>query len=334
MTALDVLETEILARVSQERTRTGLSPLLPDALLSQVARDYSRRMAAQEFFSHTCHEPGLATPDDRVRASGGDYPGIGENIAMHDAARASAAQFVDGWMKSQGHRANILTADWEVSGVGIHADARGQVFATQLFGIAPKVLLDAPTIEATPASWYMVRVVAKVGRAHSLAVFVRNRFAGSADADRDGTVTLEVELPAEPGRHHIGFGRKHRDKGDGWIGVYEGTAEIGLADAAIWHQGPPAHSGCTVLEQAMYRVTGAELVTGISGRALVPAICVVDGKRHADLIPGDSFGEKLRFRSGSGIRRIDIGLPGVDDRYLVYRSFEVDTDAGSITTRS
>lgn len=334
MTAFTTLEAEILAGVNRERERHGLAPTSADALLGRVARDHSRRMSEQEFFSHNCPEPALATPGDRVRAAGGEYPGIGENIAMLGARDASAAQFVDGWMKSPGHRANILTADWELSGVGVHVDERGQAFATQLFAVAPKLVLHDPTIAAEPASWYVVRVVAKVGRAHALAAFVRNRFAGAAVADRTGVATLDVELSAEPGRHHVSFGRKHRDSTDGWIGVYEGTAEIDARGADIWHQGPPAHGGCKVLEEAMYRMTGAEVVAGISGRALVPAVCVVDGEHRADLAAGDQFRQQLRFRGGSGVRRVDIGLPQSDGRYLVYRSFEVDTNAGSITVRS
>lgn len=334
MTDLSDVEAEILSRVSLERIRVGLSSLTSDALLSKVARDFSRRMAEQEFFSHTCSEPGLTKPDDRVRSFGGQFPSVGENIAMHDKSSASAFHFVDGWMKSPGHRATILTADWEASGAGVYADAGGRVFATQLFAIAPKVLLDDPTIEVVATSWHVVRLTAKIGRAHSLAGFVRNRFAASVDADRTGVATLELELPADHGRHHVSFGRRHRDKGDGWIWVYEGTAEIDVSGAFAWHQGPAAHGGCTVLEEAMYRVTGADLVASISGQALVTSICVVDGELRARYAAGCAFNECLRFRGSRGVRRVDIGLPEADDTYLVHKSYEIDTDVGSISTRS
>ena len=40
---------------------------------------------------------------------------------------------VDGWMKSPGHRANIMNRDYRYIGVGV-ARSGGDVYATQNFG--------------------------------------------------------------------------------------------------------------------------------------------------------------------------------------------------------
>jgi uncharacterized protein YkwD len=77
-----------------------------------------------------------------VREHFGPYGAIGENIMEMGGSRTlDARQFarvaVDGWMKSPGHRANILDPSYDKSGIGV-ALVGGQAYATQVFFGPPK----------------------------------------------------------------------------------------------------------------------------------------------------------------------------------------------------
>jgi uncharacterized protein YkwD len=89
-------------------------------------------MATNDYFSHTA--PDGSTFVDRAVAAG--YPrneAGGENIAM---GYRTAADVMDGWMDSEGHRANILNCDFAAIGVGLARDSGGTPYWTQVFGRA------------------------------------------------------------------------------------------------------------------------------------------------------------------------------------------------------
>ncbi|MQS03977.1 CAP domain-containing protein, partial [Streptomyces alkaliterrae] len=120
-------ESQILKLVNQERAKAGCQPLRADASLARLARDYSRDMARRGYFSHT--DPDGRSPWDRAKARGISNMG-GENIAR---GQANAQSVMDAWMKSPGHRANILNCDFRTLGVGAHF-ASGGPWWTQAFG--------------------------------------------------------------------------------------------------------------------------------------------------------------------------------------------------------
>ncbi|KOU38395.1 CAP domain-containing protein [Streptomyces sp. WM6378] len=124
--------SEVVALTNAERAAAGLRPLAADPGLSSVAQAYSADMATRGFYSHTSPE-GLA-PWDRARAAGCTHRGIGENIAC---GQRTAAEVVQGWMNSPGHRANILKTDFSHIGVGYAGGGRAGTYWTQLFGLAP-----------------------------------------------------------------------------------------------------------------------------------------------------------------------------------------------------
>ncbi|HET6857503.1 MAG TPA: CAP domain-containing protein [Streptomyces sp.] len=120
-------EAAVLALVNQERAKVGCTPVRPNQLLAKLAGDFSQDMAARGFFDHT--DPDGATPWDRAEKAGIDDLG-GENIAR---GQADAQSVMDAWMKSEGHRANILNCDYKTLGVGVHI-AEGGPWWTQDFG--------------------------------------------------------------------------------------------------------------------------------------------------------------------------------------------------------
>jgi uncharacterized protein YkwD len=108
------VEESIRDCANRERRERGLSHLKHDSALDAAARLHARRMLARGFFDH--HDPAGDGPADRVkRFAKRRYVIVGENIA---AGFDSTGATCRGWMKSPGHRANILRQRFTRIGAG------------------------------------------------------------------------------------------------------------------------------------------------------------------------------------------------------------------------
>jgi uncharacterized protein YkwD len=129
------IEHAVLSLTNDVRTGRRLPPLDPSDALAAVARRHSQDMLNRGYFDH-CTPEGLHS-SDRIARGGLDFDATGENIYMVRNTTAGpadlASAMVKGWMNSRDHRANILTPDYRVVGVGIVATPH-IVIATQLFG--------------------------------------------------------------------------------------------------------------------------------------------------------------------------------------------------------
>jgi len=125
------LERRTIDAVNARRESRGLAVLIPDDNLSAVARRHSEDMARRNYFAHESPEGNQVM--QRVRATGATYRGLAENIyrghGLDDPADAAAAA----WMKSRGHRKNILDGGFSSTGMGIAIDEDGQIYFTQVF---------------------------------------------------------------------------------------------------------------------------------------------------------------------------------------------------------
>ncbi|GIF43459.1 CAP domain-containing protein [Actinoplanes xinjiangensis] len=122
------LEGEINRLVNDQRTGNGCEVLTVNDQLATAARDHSAWMAETGTLSHTGKDG--STFVMRAQAAGYAQPSA-ENIAM---GYRTAAEVVDGWMNSAGHRANILNCESTTVGVGIANTADGTPYYTQVFG--------------------------------------------------------------------------------------------------------------------------------------------------------------------------------------------------------
>ncbi|MEV8531552.1 CAP domain-containing protein [Streptomyces sp. NPDC051211] len=127
----DSAEATVLTLVNQHRREAGCAPLTTDPDLVEAARAYSATMAKSGVMSHT--GPDGSTMTTRVEAAGYSWSRLGENIAQ---GQRDARAVVDAWMKSPGHRANILNCGFTEIGVGVDRGAGGPWW-TQNFG-APR----------------------------------------------------------------------------------------------------------------------------------------------------------------------------------------------------
>ena len=120
---------EVVAQTNAQRARYGLTPLTVDHRLTRAAQGHSDDMVARKFFAHDC--PDGSSVADRVVAVGYTYAVVAENIA---SGQRTAAEVVDGWMDSPGHRANILNPDVRQIGVGFTVGGELGTMWTQVFG--------------------------------------------------------------------------------------------------------------------------------------------------------------------------------------------------------
>jgi uncharacterized protein YkwD len=124
------IEAAVRQRINQVRQKNGLSTLQNNEKLAQVARKYSRLMAEKKFFSHTA--PDGSTLQDRVKADGIFYWMVGENLFKGTNLPQPVSASVEGWLKSPGHRANILRPVFTETGVGVWR-VNNTYYITQLF---------------------------------------------------------------------------------------------------------------------------------------------------------------------------------------------------------
>jgi uncharacterized protein YkwD len=110
----------VLCLHNHERSARGLAPLREHARLRRAARRHSADMVGGGFFSHDA--PGGSDMSDRVLATGygrGANWSIGENIGYATGKLATAAEVHRAWMRSPGHRSNILRREFREIGIGI-----------------------------------------------------------------------------------------------------------------------------------------------------------------------------------------------------------------------
>ena len=107
--SLSATEAAVVARTNDARAKRGLGPLSADASLMNGARRQASWMARNSNLSHG--------------------QGVTENIAM---GQSSASEAVADWMRSDGHRANILGSHSRI-GVAMARAADGTVYWCQQF---------------------------------------------------------------------------------------------------------------------------------------------------------------------------------------------------------
>ncbi len=122
------LETEVIRLVNAARARAGRSALTENNQLSQVARTKSQDFINNNYFSH--NSPIYGTPFNMLRSFGINFTAAAENIA---SGQRNAAEVMNSWMGSPGHRANILDSAYNQIGVGVARDRNGNLYWTQMF---------------------------------------------------------------------------------------------------------------------------------------------------------------------------------------------------------
>jgi len=121
------VESSVITRTNAERKVAGLRPLIESQQLNEAARRHAADMARRSKLSH---ELDGKTAADRVKAAGFEFRTVGENIAWNQPTPKAA---VDDWMKSRGHRRNLLGEELTHIGVGMATNGKGEPYWVQVF---------------------------------------------------------------------------------------------------------------------------------------------------------------------------------------------------------
>ena len=123
-------ESEVIRLVNVERRRAGCGSLALNTRLRTAIRLHVAELGRHGnlYISHVSDDG--RTFVDRAKAQGYDDPG-GENVAR---GQRNAADVMDSWMNSAGHRANILNCSFKAIGVGVTRGVDGTLVWGQLFG--------------------------------------------------------------------------------------------------------------------------------------------------------------------------------------------------------
>lgn len=117
---------QVVDLVNAERAKEGLSPLTIDTKVQAAAQ--VRAVECEQSFSHT--RPNGSSFATALKEQNVSYMSAGENIAW---GQRSPEAVMNAWMNSEGHRANIMNANYTTIGVGYYQNANGTNYWCQLF---------------------------------------------------------------------------------------------------------------------------------------------------------------------------------------------------------
>jgi len=123
-------ENEVIRLTNVERDRAGCGAVELNTRLRTAMRLHVQELGTHGdlYISHVSDDGRSFV--DRAKAQGYDAPG-GENVAR---GQRDAADVMQSWMNSDGHRANILNCSFKAIGVGMVKGVDGTLVWGQIFG--------------------------------------------------------------------------------------------------------------------------------------------------------------------------------------------------------
>lgn len=125
-------EALFVAAVNEERAAVGAPPLIEYGPMSEAAREWTNNMASREVLEHASGISG-GVPDGWIAA--------GENVGR--GGTISGLMFA--FMKSPGHRANLLDPGYTHIGVGVAITDSNVLYTTHRFAAVPGSVAPEPT---------------------------------------------------------------------------------------------------------------------------------------------------------------------------------------------
>jgi uncharacterized protein YkwD len=136
----DTKAEQLVSAHNYQRKQHDISPLVLDTLLARAAQDHAEECARRGVLSHEGRDG--SSPAARARRAGYRSGYVGENIAM---GYPSVNSVVTGWMKSAGHRQNILNTHYGDVGFG-YAEGSDGPYWVALFGGHPTGDMPEPEL--------------------------------------------------------------------------------------------------------------------------------------------------------------------------------------------
>ncbi|KAG7381472.1 hypothetical protein PHYPSEUDO_006012 [Phytophthora pseudosyringae] len=138
----------MLTAVNNERAKQGVPTLCLNKKLTAAAQVHSDDMAKNNYMAHDGADG--STMSQRITEAGYEWDSVAENVA---AGQEEVASVMESWMNSQGHRENILGADYTMFGTAFayNKDSTYGIYWTQDFGAGGTEACDGGNT-TTPAT--------------------------------------------------------------------------------------------------------------------------------------------------------------------------------------
>ncbi|GIW69557.1 MAG: hypothetical protein KatS3mg101_0304 [Patescibacteria group bacterium] len=191
--ASNISVKDLLEYTNAKRRDSGLSELRLNAALSAAAKLKAEDMFKNQYWAHV--SPSGKEPWDFILSQNYDYIYAGENLAKNFN---NSKDVVEAWMKSQSHRENLLSPNYDEIGFAVVngvMDGYETTLVVQMFG--------RPRTASQVASVYEEQAVLEKEAKATAAVSERESSvttAGVAGGAPSGEMSVytPVEAPAKP----------------------------------------------------------------------------------------------------------------------------------------
>lgn len=106
-------ETALLSIINEERAKNNLPHLEIDESLQNVAKLKANDLVQNNYFSHI--SPTYGTPFEMLKSNNISYKTASENIAGNSDIKSA----FDAWISSESHKANILSNEYNYTGIAV-----------------------------------------------------------------------------------------------------------------------------------------------------------------------------------------------------------------------
>jgi uncharacterized protein YkwD len=154
-------ELKLFNFLNQERKIAGLPQFQWNYRLAEAARAHSELLAQHKELSHQF--AGEAALGDRIGVTGARFNSAAENVAEGETGSDAVLNIHTSLMFSPGHRANILSPQYNVVGLAI-VSRDGQMYVTEDFAHTLSVYSEAQFRNAVIAAFNKARQARKLPR--------------------------------------------------------------------------------------------------------------------------------------------------------------------------
>jgi len=120
----------VVELTNAERSRAGRGRLRANPRLMQAAQVHAEQIARAGQPAHVLPDAAYPRIEDRLAAVGYRWQSCGENLALGQSSPGAA---VRSWMRSRGHRRNLVNPTFTELGVGYATDQSGRPYYVQVF---------------------------------------------------------------------------------------------------------------------------------------------------------------------------------------------------------
>ena len=139
--ASDITADTVMKLVNNARAAINGAVLKKNDLLQKAAEQKAQDMIENNYFAHI--SPQGKSPWDWINQSGYEYRYAGENLAINFT---NAKEQQQAWMDSESHKKNILSSDYEDTGVAVKQgiiDGHETIVVVQMFGTQMQKAIDS-----------------------------------------------------------------------------------------------------------------------------------------------------------------------------------------------